>query len=83
MAINFPNDPIIGEAYILNGRRYFWDGVKWKGATFVVSSASGPFDRPGPTVFDVDFVAASTKIQFGIASYDGQPSLLSTYSVGV
>jgi hypothetical protein len=32
MPINFPTSPEIGTPYTLNGRRYFWDGVKWVGA---------------------------------------------------
>lgn len=32
MAINFPNSPLIGQTYLLNGKRYFWDGIKWKGS---------------------------------------------------
>lgn len=39
MPINFPTSPLIGTPYTLNGRRYFWDGVKWLGAGQPVGSA--------------------------------------------
>lgn len=32
MALNFPTSPEIGKTYTLDGRRYFWDGIKWLGS---------------------------------------------------
>lgn len=32
-AINFPNNPIIGQVFIVNDTRYVWDGTSWYSST--------------------------------------------------
>ena len=48
-ALDFPDSPSIGQAFIANGRRWVWDGSTW-GLTFgVLDELVGPTGPLGPT----------------------------------
>jgi hypothetical protein len=54
--LDFPNSPEIGTPYTINGRRYFWDGVKWLGSggvTVAIGSFS-PYPELLTQYYDLD-----------------------------